>query len=236
MGFTTTKTYASLTFPAGSGYYSSREFKNIPTGSYTVEEEPTDEQKTLEGKNLKVEYMVDGVSTQSFKLENYANKQVQVNNHYREYMLEVEKLVSGDIPYDYSQYDMEYSFVVKKGDQYVQSNGTVAGDPYTFKIRPNQKMQIPISDPGDYQVIETTTEPENSLFTLTTTYSSVNGEVTLNSANKDESVIIHNNYTYKNKGSLEVKKEVSDPTNSAPAGTEFTVGVKLNRTGAFDVE
>ncbi len=236
VGFTTTKTYASLTFPAGSGYYSSREFKNIPTGSYTVEEEPTDEQKTLEGKNLKVEYMVDGVSTQSFKLENYANKQVQVNNHYREYMLEVEKLVSGDIPYDYSQYDMEYSFVVKKGDQYVQSNGTVAGDPYTFKIRPNQKMQIPISDPGDYQVIETTTEPENSLFTLTTTYSSVNGEVTLNSANKDESVIIHNNYTYKNKGSLEVKKEVSDPTNSAPAGTEFTVGVKINHTASFDVD
>ena len=118
----------------------------------------------------------------------------------------------------------------------MQSNGTVAGDPYTFKIRPNQKMQIPISDPGDYQVIETTTEPENSLFTLTTTYSSVNGEVTLNSANKDESVIIHNNYTYKNKGSLEVKKEVSDPTNSAPAGTEFTVGVKINHTASFDVD
>ncbi|MCR5058220.1 MAG: Cna B-type domain-containing protein [Clostridiales bacterium] len=234
--FTTTKTYASLTFPAGSGYYSSREFKNIPTGSYTVEEEPTDEQKTLEGKNLKVEYMVDGVSTQSFKLENYGNKQVQVNNHYREYMLEVEKLVSGDIPYDYSQYGMEYSFVVMKGTQYVQSNGGLSDNPYTFKIRPNQKMQIPISDPGDYQVIETTTEPENSLFTLATTYSTVNGEVTLDSTNKDGSVIIHNEYTYKNKGSLEVKKEVADPTNSAPAGTEFTVGVKLNRTGAFDVE
>ncbi|MBR4010150.1 MAG: Cna B-type domain-containing protein [Clostridiales bacterium] len=236
VGFTTTKTYASLTFPAGSGYYSSREFKNIPTGSYTVEEEPTDEQKTLEGKNLKVEYMVDGVSTQSFKLENYGNKQVQVNNHYREYMLEVEKLVSGDIPYDYSQYDMEYSFVIKKGDQYVQPNGNLTGTAYTFKIKPNQKMQIPVTDAGDYQVIETTTEPENSLFTLTTTYSTVNGEVTLNSANKDDSVIIHNNYTYKNKGSLEVKKEVSDPTNSAPAGTEFTVGVKINRTASFDVD
>ncbi|MBQ5966771.1 MAG: Cna B-type domain-containing protein, partial [Clostridiales bacterium] len=235
VGFSTTKTYASVTFNGG-GYYTSREFRNIPSGTYIVEEEPTDEQKTLEGKNLNVEYMISGASTQTFKLSNYETKQVQVNNHYRAYMLEVEKLVSGDLPYDYSQYDMEYSFVVKKGDQYLQPNGNLTGTAYTFKIKPNQKMQIPVTDAGDYQVIETTTEPENSLFLLTTTYSTVDGTVSLNESNKSDSVIIHNNYTYKNKGSLEVKKEVADPTNSAPSGTEFTVGVKLNRTGAFDVE
>ena len=235
VGFTMTKTYASLTFPAGSGYYSSREFKNIPTGSYTVEEEPTDEQKTLEGKNLKVEYMIGGSNTQSLRLGAYETKQVQVKNYYREYMLEVEKLVTGDIPYDYSQYDMEYSFVIKKGTQYVQSNGGLNGQEYVFKIKPNQKMQIPISDPGDYQVIETTTEPENSLFILTTTYSTVDGEFTVDQTNKTASVVIHNEYTYKNKGSLVVKKEVADPTNHAPAGTEFTVGVKINHTASFDV-
>ena len=232
--FTSTKSYAALTFN-GNPYYAQTTFRGIPAGTYTVEEEPTQAQQELDGMNLKVEYMISGANTQTLKLGAYETKQVQVKNYYREYMLEVEKLVTGDIPYDYSQYDMEYSFVIKKGTQYVQSNGGLNGQEYVFKIKPNQKMQIPISDPGDYQVIETTTEPENSLFILTTTYSTVDGEFTVDQTNKTGSVVIHNEYTYKNKGSLVVKKEVADPTNHAPSGTEFTVGVKINHTASFDV-
>ncbi|MBR5417324.1 MAG: Cna B-type domain-containing protein [Clostridiales bacterium] len=232
--FTSTKSYAALTFN-GNPYYAQTMFRGIPAGTYTVEEEPTNAQKQINGKNLKIEYMISGANTQTLKLSAYDTKQIQVKNYYREYMLEVEKLVTGDIPYDYSQYDMQYEFVVKRGTQYVQSNGGLSGQEYVFKIKPNQSMQIPLAEPGNYQLIETTTESENSLFTLTTTYSTVDGEFTVDQTNKTASVIIHNDYTYKNKGSLVVKKEVADPTNHAPSGTEFTVGVKINHTASFDV-
>ncbi|MBO7563843.1 MAG: hypothetical protein J6T40_03220, partial [Clostridiales bacterium] len=232
-GKSDTPSYATLTFGQNRDYVN-RVFTNIPLGRYTIEEVPSAEFGTINGKKVVPEYTIDGTKTQSIRLEGYS--QVQVRNHYREFNLEVSKKVFGDLPYDYSQYDMEYEFVVKKGNQYVQANGDVDAAEYVFKVKPNETISIPIARPGDYQVIEKTTEPENSLFTLETTYSPANGTCNFGPASKEASVAINNTYTYKNKGALEVTKTVSDPSGKGPTGMDFTVGVTLDRTATFNVE
>ncbi len=232
-GTSDTPSYATLTFGTNRDYVN-RVFTNIPLGRYTIEEVPSAEFGTINGKKVVPEYTVDGSRTQSIRLEGYS--QVQVRNHYREFNLEVSKKVFGDLPYDYSQYDMEYEFVVKKGNQYVQYNGDVDAAEYVFKVKPNETISIPIARPGDYQVIEKTTEPENSLFTLETTYSPANGTCNFGPGSKEASVSINNTYTYKNKGALEVTKTVSDPSGKGPTGMDFTVGVTLDRTATFNVE
>ncbi|MBR5937097.1 MAG: hypothetical protein IKZ90_02340, partial [Clostridiales bacterium] len=232
-GVSDTPSYATITFGSNRDYVS-RVFRNIPLGKYTIEEVPSAAFATINGKKVVPEYTVDGSKTQNIKLESYS--QIQVRNHYREFNLVVSKKVFGDLPYDYSQFDMEYEFVVKKGNQYVQANGDVDAKEYVFKIKPNETISIPIARPGDYQVIEKTTEPENSLFTLATTYSTENGTCRFGPGSKEASVSINNTYTYKNKGALEVTKAVSDPFGKAPAGTSFDVGVTLDKTATFNVE
>ncbi|MBO4495355.1 MAG: hypothetical protein J5752_05810, partial [Clostridiales bacterium] len=233
VGYTFSNTPYYVSVPGdGTPFISQR----IPVGTYQLEEDMT--AAKVDGYEVRVAFAGD-TRTSSFVLNSNNRAQIQVINYYSKYSLEVKKDVTGQYPYD----NTEYTFYVKKvgTTQYVGNDGRLVNTPYPYTITKDQTVKIPVYEAGEYEVIEEKAgQSENNHFILVTTYEVLSdpskSEVTIDDSHMTDTIKITNDYTYKHEGSLEIVKTITgdgyDPDKTYPITVEFDTPVAYSVNGA----
>ena len=214
--FTAAAKYCTITTVNDNGTFTAR---HLPAGSYRLIE-------NRDGTEVAGAVLTVTGEGSVHVIGNQGNN-VYLSNIYTMYKLTVRKQAS-NAPYTGNTYQI----AVKKGDSYVQADGSVNSKVHYFDITANGSLTIPVQQSGTYEVFEKNENiSENNFYELVTTYKVGDGEaasthpsIELNDTNASYDVTVINTYTRKTKGYIDLTKTISgDVTQEDLDKLTFTV-------------
>ena len=223
--FTAAAKYCTITTVNDNGTFTAR---HLPAGSYRLIE-------NRDGTEVAGAVLTVTGEGSVHVIGNQGNN-VYLSNIYTMYKLTVRKQAS-NAPYTGNTYQI----AVKKGDSYVQADGSVNSKVHYFDITANGSLTIPVQQSGTYEVFEKNENiSENNFYELVTTYKVGDGEaasthpsIELNDTNASYDVTVINTYTRKTKGYIDLTKTISgDVTQEDLDKLTFTVKDSEGKTVA----
>ena len=224
--FTAAAKYCTITTVNDNGTFTA---SHLPAGSYRLIENRDGTEVAGAVLTVTGEGSVNVIGNQG--------KDVYLYNRYTTYKLTVRKQAS-NAPYTGSTYQI----AVKKGDSYVQADGSMNSKVHYFDITANGSLTIPVQQSGTYEVFEKNENiSENNFYELVTTYKVGDGEaasthpsIEINDTNTSYDVTVINTYTRKTtKGYIDLTKTISgDVTQEDLDKLTFTVKDSEGKTVA----
>ena len=220
--FTASPTYCTITTVNGNGTFTA---SHLPAGSYRLIENRDGTEVAGAVLTVTGEGSVHVIGNQG---NGNQGNNVYLYNTYTMYKLTVRKQAS-NAPYTGSTYQI----AVKKGDSYVQADGSMNSKVHYFDITANGSMTIPVQQSGTYEVFEKNeNNSENNFYELVTTYKVGDGEaasthpsIVISDTNPSYDVTVINTYTRKTtKGYINLTKTIKgDVTEEDLKNLTFTV-------------
>ncbi|MBO6194092.1 MAG: hypothetical protein J6O00_07925, partial [Clostridiales bacterium] len=158
--------------------------------------------------------------------------QASINNDYtKQYNLAVTKVLSGSGASSIDP-DAEFDFTITNGTQFVQADGSLGNDPYTFSVKVGDELKLNVPA-GSYQIIEDTTVAESYatgsiVFDLTASKTTV--DVSPSTPSSPVTGKLENVYNDSSIGSISITKTVRGATLTYTSFTLYLTYVDNNTT------